>query len=202
VIVVVDYGVGNVQSIKNLLRKAGADATVSCDPAVVGKAAKLILPGVGSFDTAMCSLRDRGLIPVLNRLAMVDRVPVLGLCLGLQLFTRSSQEGLASGLSWIPGETRRFAISASSLKVPHMGWNSIEPAKRDALLDGLGDPRFYFVHSYYVVCEDESDVLTWTTHGIRFASSVRRGNICGTQFHPEKSHKFGLALFKNFLALS
>ena len=202
--VVIDYGMGNVGSIVNMGRKAGGSFTVSADPAVIAQADKLILPGVGSFDHGMTKLRERGLIPLLNQQVLERKVPILGICLGVQLFTRGSEEGVLPGLGWIAGETIRFkrAVEPSTLKVPHMGWNFIEPARADALLRDLPPaPRFYFVHSYHLVCDDAADVLTWTQYGHRFASGVQRGNIRGTQFHPEKSHKFGLALLKNFLAL-
>ena len=201
---VIDYGMGNVGSIVNMGRKAGGSFTVSGDPAVIAQADKLILPGVGSIDHGMTKLRERGLIPVLNQRVLERKVPILGICLGVQLFTRRSEEGELPGLGWIAGDTIRFkrAVEPSTLKVPHMGWNFIEPAKPDPLLRDLPpEPRFYFVHSYHLVCDDAADVLTWTQYGHRFASAVQRGNIWGTQFHPEKSHKFGLALLKNFLAL-
>ena len=201
---VIDYGMGNLGSIVNMGRKAGGSFTVSADPAVIAQADKLILPGVGSFDHGMTKLRERGLIPVLNQQVLERMVPILGICLGVQLFTRGSEEGALPGLGWIAGHTIRFkrAVEPSTLKVPHMGWNFIEPAKHDLLLRDLPpEPRFYFVHSYHLVCDDATDVLTWTQYGQRFASAVQRGNIWGTQFHPEKSHKFGLALLKNFLAL-
>ena len=201
---VIDYGMGNLGSIVNMGRKAGGSFTVSADPAVIAQADKLILPGVGSFDHGMTKLRERGLIPVLNQQVLERKVPILGICLGVQLFTRGSEEGVLPGLAWIAGDTVRFkrAVEPSTLKVPHMGWNFIDPAKADPLLRDLPpEPRFYFVHSYHLVCDDATDVLTWTQHGHRFASAVQRGNIWGTQFHPEKSHKFGLALMKNFLQL-
>lgn len=201
---VIDYGMGNLGSIVNMGRKAGGSFTVSADPAVIAQADKLILPGVGSFDHGMTKLRERGLIPVLNQQVLERKIPILGICLGVQLFTRGSEEGVLPGLGWIAGDTIRFkrAVEPSTLKVPHMGWNFIEPAKADPLLRDLPpEPRFYFVHSYHLVCDDATDVLTWTQYGQRFASAVQRGNIWGTQFHPEKSHKFGLALLKNFLAL-
>lgn len=203
-IIVIDYGMGNLGSIVNMGRKAGGSFTVSGDPAVIAQADKLILPGVGAFDNGMARLRERGLIPVLNHLVLERKVPILGICLGVQLFTRRSEEGVLPGLGWIAGDTIRFQFAAgpAQLKVPHMGWNHIEPARPDPLLRDLPpEPRFYFVHSYHLVCDEPADVLAWTQYGRRFASAVQRGNIWGTQFHPEKSHKFGLALLKNFIAL-
>ncbi len=201
---IIDYGMGNLDSIRNMGKKVGYEVAVSGDPAVITKAEKLILPGVGAFDKGMANLRERGLIPVLNERVLERKIPILGVCLGVQLFTRGSEEGKLAGLGWIAGDTKRFRFGPENprLKVPHMGWNFIEQAKPAALLEGLPpESRFYFVHSYHLVCDDPNDVLTWTTYGLRFASAVQRDNIWGTQYHPEKSHKFGMAVLKNFLAL-
>jgi len=203
--VVIDYGMGNLASITNMGRRAGSELVVSGDPDAIGKATKLILPGVGSFDSGMTNLRERRLIPVLNRKVIEEKVPILGLCLGVQLFTLGSEEGRLPGLGWIAAHTRRFEFPAEEtrLKIPHMGWNFIEHAKPSMLLENLPPgSRFYFVHSYHLVCSEPTDVLTWTTYGYRFASGIQCHNIYGTQFHPEKSHKFGLALLKNFLTLA
>jgi glutamine amidotransferase len=206
VIIIVDYGMGNVGSILNMGRKAGGELMLSADPDVVADASKLILPGVGAFDTGMNNLRARrGLYEALNDAVLKRGVPILGICLGLHLFTRGSEEGRAPGLGWIAADTIRFrfANGDAHLKVPHMGWNFVEPAKNDPLLADLPlEPRFYFVHSYHLTCEDVTDVLAWTEYGPRFASAIRRSNIWGTQFHPEKSHKFGFAVLRNFIALS
>lgn len=200
--VIVDYGVGNLASIANMARKAGADCTISGDPHVLATATKLILPGVGAFDRAVQQLEERGLIPVLTERAIARHVPTLGLCLGMQLFGRGSEEGARPGLGWIAADSRRFKPTAS-LKVPHMGWNFIEPARPAALLERLPpEPRFYFVHSYHLHCDDSADVMCWTTYGYKFASGIHHGNLWGTQFHPEKSHSFGLALLRNFLSAS
>ncbi len=205
-VTIVDYGVGNLGSIANMARRAGTNCVVSGDPQVLSTAKRLILPGVGAFDRAMAKLEERGLIPVLTERAMERRVPTLGLCLGMQLFGRGSEEGSRPGLGWIAADNRRFQFSAPAatpLKVPHMGWNYIEPAAPAALLERMPpEPRFYFVHSYHLHCDDPADVMCWTTYGYRFASGIHRGNLWGTQFHPEKSHTFGLALLKNFLAHS
>ena len=178
---------------------------ISADPDKVLSAAKLILPGVGHFDQGMQNLRKRGLVEALNEAVLVRRTPILGICLGVQLFTQSSEEGRLPGLGWVAAATVQFRFDGSqgALKVPHMGWNSIQPARSDRLFAHLpADPRFYFVHSYHLVCDEERDVLAWTTHGYRFASAIQHGSIWGTQFHPEKSHKFGLAVMRDFLDLS
>jgi len=204
VITIIDYGMGNLASIANMGRKAGGELVISEEPTVISQATKLILPGVGSFDSAMTNLRARGFIPLLNEMVLQRKVPILGICLGVQLFARNSQEGRLPGLGWIAADTVRFKFGPQSarLTIPHMGWNFIESAKDDTLLRDLPpEPRFYFVHSYHLVCDEPADVLTWTNYGYRFASAIQRGNIWGVQFHPEKSHKFGLALLKNFLAL-
>ncbi len=205
-IVIVDYGTGNLGSIQNMGRKAGGEMLISGDPNVISRADKLILPGVGAFDVGMTNLRSRGLEGPLNDAVRNRCVPILGICLGVQLFTRGSEEGVEPGLGWIAGDTIRFNFDSNpehaALKVPHMGWDYIEPTREDRLLKNLPpEPRFYFVHSYHLACDDALDVLTWTDYGLRFASSVQRGNIWGTQFHPEKSHKFGFALLQNFVNL-
>jgi len=203
-VTIVDYGVGNLASIANMARKAGTECAISGDPKVLAAADRLILPGVGAFDRAMANLSERNLIPVLNERVMERRVPTLGLCLGMQLFARGSEEGTRAGLGWLAADNRRFhfeQMNGNTPKVPHMGWNFIEPASPTVLLERLPpEPRFYFVHSYHLQCDDPADVMCWTTYGYRFASGIHRGNLWGTQFHPEKSHKFGLALLKNFFS--
>jgi glutamine amidotransferase len=204
VIVVVDYGVCNVRSVINMGRRAGAQIEASRDRDVIARAGKLILPGVGSFARGMANLQSLGLIDVLNDAAMVRKIPILGLCLGMQLLTQRSEEGGASGLGWLTAETRRITPEpGSNIKVPHMGWNTVVAAKPDPLVAQLpDDSRFYFVHSYYVQCDDPADVLLWSSHGQRFAAGVQRGNLRGVQFHPEKSHRYGLALMRSFVELS
>lgn len=200
-IVIVDYGVGNLGSIINMLKKAGAKAIASSDPVMLEQAEKLILPGIGAFDAGMNKLNERGLVSLLNHLALEKKVPFLGLCLGLQLMTKRSQEGQAQGLGWLDAETVRFQFGADQpqLKVPHMGWNTIEVRCPHPLFTDLEpDSRFYFVHSYYVRSNDPAQVLAETDYGGHFDSILCKGNIMGAQFHPEKSHKFGLRLLKNF----
>jgi len=200
--IVVDYGMGNVGSILNMFRRIGCDAAASSDAQRIASADRLVLPGVGAFDHAMRRLRSLGLVDPLCQKALVERVPVLGICLGLQLFTRRSEEGDAPGLGWIAAETKRFAfpLGLPRLQVPHMGWNFVRPRQGDTLFAGttVPYPRFYFVHSYHVVCECCDDISAWCTYGYDFACAVHRGNIMGVQFHPEKSHRFGLELLRNF----
>jgi imidazole glycerol-phosphate synthase subunit HisH len=200
-IVVIDYGMGNIGSILNMLKKVGAKAIASSDIATIGQADKLILPGVGSFDHGRRQLNDLGLVDLLNYKVLEDKVPILGLCLGMQLFTRSSEEGQLRGLGWFDAETVRFRFdpSDSDLKILHMGWDTVNPKRPTIMWDDMySDARFYFAHSYHVVCHNQEDVTTTTHYGYEFASAITRGNIVGMQFHPEKSHKFGMKLFKNF----
>jgi len=203
-IIIVDYGVGNLGSIKNMFKKVGVKAESSSDPAILRDAEKLILPGVGAFDAGMSKLKERGLVGILNELVLEKKVPVLGHCLGMQLMTRRSEEGREAGLGWIDADTVRFKFETDQahLKIPHMGWNVLDIRRPHPLVSGLGtEARFYFVHSYHIVCADEVDVVAYTDYGYNFASVVQKGNIVGAQFHPEKSHKFGMQLLRNFAEL-
>lgn len=204
-IVVVDYGVGNLGSVANMLRKIKVDAVVSGDPAVIDSADKLILPGVGAFDNAMRNLEDRQLIPTLTRKVVDEHTPILGLCVGMQLFSRGSEEGRLPGLGWIPADTVRFRLDPAerTLKVPHMGWSEVIVQRYHPIWNGLSSsqPRFYFVHSYHVVCDNAADVLAVAHHGYDFAAAVAHDNILGTQWHPEKSHIFGMKLLHGFANL-
>ena len=203
-IVVIDYGMGNVGSVVNMLRKVGAEADATGEPARIAQATKLVLPGVGAFDAAMTRLHYRDLVPVLNRRVLDDGVPILGICLGMQVMTESSEEGDERGLGWFEGGTRRFRFDGQEprLRVPHMGWNVIRAVKPTPLFDGMYDePRFYFVHSYHVYCRNVEDVMLTTDYGGTFVSGISRGNIYGVQFHPEKNHKFGMHLVRRFAGL-
>jgi len=201
-ITIVDYGMGNLGSILNMLKKIGATGQISSDAAVIGAATKLILPGVGAFDAAMERIQQSGLRPVLDARALEARVPVLGICLGMQLLGESSEEGVLPGLGWLPAKVLDFRRRIpSELKVPHMGWNLVRTATASPLTAGLAEmqePRFYFVHSYFMQCQEPSDSILRTTYGLEFDSGVQRGNIFGVQFHPEKSHRFGMHLLSNF----
>lgn len=200
-LVVVDCGIGNLGSILNMLKRIGVKATVSSDPGTIQAAEKLFLPGVGAFDAGMDALNQSGLVPVLSQKVLKDKTPVLGICLGMQLLTQKSEEGKLPGLGWIQGETVRFKFnSETGLKIPHMGWNRVSIQQEDPLFSDMPhDPRFYFVHSYHVVCQNPSDVAARTSYGYDFASAVAKENVYGVQFHPEKSHSFGMKLLENFV---
>lgn len=204
-IVIVDYGMGNLGSIRNMIRKIGGDSVISSDADTIRGASKLILPGVGAFDHGMKNLDERRLLPVLHELVVNRRVPILGICLGMQLLGVASEEGERPGLAWIKGACRRFRFEGplnEQFKVPHMGWNSLCFKPESRLYYGWeGKARFYFVHSYHMVCAKAEDVSSSATYGIEFTASVERDNIFGVQFHPEKSHKFGMKLFSRFLEL-
>jgi imidazole glycerol-phosphate synthase subunit HisH len=202
-VTIIDYRTGNIGSIMNMLKKIGAESILTSEKNKIATATKIILPGVGAFDTGMKNLQDLDLIDVLNQKVIADKVPVLGICLGLQLFSNKSEEGLLPGLGWIDAETRRFEFKdTSQFKSPHMGWNYISLKKESRLFNGMyPDARFYFVHSYYLSVSDSNDVLTSTSYELEFTSAIERGNISGVQFHPEKSHKFGMKLLKNFIDL-
>lgn len=202
-IAIVDYDMGNVASVANMLKRVGATkAVLTRDPQVLSKADKIILPGVGAFDKGMRNLAEFGLMPALNDAAINRRVPILGICLGMQLLTQSSEEGTEAGLGWIRGSTVRFRFPAdSALKVPHMGWNHVTAARETALFATSERSRFYFVHGYYVACENPQDVIATATYGFEFACAVNHGNVYGVQFHPEKSHRFGMRLLEGFIGL-
>jgi glutamine amidotransferase len=203
-IVIIDYGLGNLGSIKNLLKKIGAEGIVSSNVSDIEKAEKLILPGVGTFDHGMKYLETLGLLPILENKVVQKRTPILGICLGMQLFARRSEEGESRGLGWIDAEAVRFRFENDKrhLKIPHMGWNLVKICQKDPLFEGMyPEARFYFVHSYHVACRNKEEVLTQTFYGYEFVSAVRRENIYGVQFHPEKSHKFGMKLLDNFVRI-
>lgn len=200
-IAIVDYGMGNLGSILNMFKRIGVAAEITGDPTRVAQARKILLPGVGAFDTAVARIDQSGLRAVLDHKARLERVPVLGICLGMQLMTRGSEEGQQPGLGWVDATTHRFP-PAAGLKVPHMGWNVVEPTRSSPLLAGMpAEPRFYFVHSFYVHVRDAADSLLRARHGLVFDAAVSHGNVHGAQFHPEKSHKFGMRFLANFAAL-
>jgi glutamine amidotransferase len=203
VITIIDYKTGNLGSIQNMLKKIRVESVVTSDPTEIAAATKMILPGVGSFDQGMGNLNKLNIKDIINRRVIEDKIPVLGICLGMQLMTSGSEEGKLEGLGWIDAETIRFRFEDSSrYKSPHMGWNFIRQQKESRLMkDMLPESRFYFVHSFYVRSNNPGDILTSTVYDKEFTSSFEKENIIGVQFHPEKSHKFGMALLKNFAEL-
>ncbi len=201
-ITIIDYGVGNLGSIQNILKKLGAQSEIATDVGAIERATKIILPGVGAFDAGMTQLNQSGLRPALDAAVLQKRVPVSGICLGMQLMTEGSEEGSLPGLGWIPAKTIRFLPEPNeTMKIPHMGWSVVKSAKQSPVLDLLEDEsRFYFVHSYHVDCINRADVLLTAQYGsVHFDAAFERENILGFQFHPEKSHRFGMALLKAFL---
>ncbi len=201
-IVIVDHGMGNLGSVHNMLRKLGADSVRSADRDTIARADKLILAGIGAFDGATERLADLGLVDLLNDLVLDRRIPTLGVCLGMQLMARSSEEGARTGLGWLDADVRRFSFPVDArLPVPHMGWQVVKPTRPSPLFDEDGELRFYFSHAYHLVCRDPSDVAATATYGYEFAAAVHRGNILGTQFHPEKSQVFGLEVYRRFVRL-
>lgn len=202
VVVIIDYGVGNVSSIKNMLKRIGCPSLVSSDVKDIEGAEKIILPGVGAFDTGISNLIRSGLLPMLERKVLREKTDILGICLGMQLFAKTSEEGKLPGLGWINAQTIRFKSNDKSLKIPHMGWNTLNIKDSSNLLANLPkESRFYFVHSYHVTCKDTTNVLCTTSYGIDFNSAVHKENIYGVQFHPEKSHRYGMQLLRNFVEL-
>jgi glutamine amidotransferase len=178
------------------------DAQISSDPSEIAKADRLILPGVGHFQYGMEQLNQLGLIEILNKAVLEDKKPILGICLGMQLLTKQSEEGNIDGLGFINAQTVKFNLDDSKLKIPHMGWNTVEFKKESNLRSEIRlNPRYYFVHSYFVECNNKEDVLCSTEYGKEFVSGFQHENIFGLQFHPEKSHKFGMELLANFCKL-
>uniref|UniRef100_UPI004047FF1E imidazole glycerol phosphate synthase subunit HisH n=2 Tax=Roseivirga sp. TaxID=1964215 RepID=UPI004047FF1E len=201
-ITIVDYGVGNLGSIQNMLRYLGYESQISDSKAQIEEAEKLILPGIGSFDFGMSQLAKRDMIDVLNYKILDQKKPVLGICLGVQLMTRGSEEGELDGLGWFQADTVRFEFSdlGEDFSIPHMGWNFINTHKDSALNEKMHDnSKFYFVHSYHLKADDPTDVLYVTRHGYDFAAALEKDNMVGCQFHPEKSHKYGMRLLDNFV---
>jgi imidazole glycerol-phosphate synthase subunit HisH len=206
-VTIIDYGVGNIASIAKMMQKAGAQVELTDRAEAVRSADRLLLPGVGAFDACARALQAReGLPEAIQERAVRDGIPLLGICVGMQLLAAGSDEGSCRGLGFIEGRARRFDFSGqpehSALRVPHMSWSIVEPTANARLLPASSHPRrFYFVHSYHVVCDDDRHVAGWANYGSRFAAALQSGNIFGVQFHPEKSHSFGLELFRRFIEL-
>lgn len=199
-VTIIDYGLGNLGSISNMFKRIQVECEITSDHAKVMQAKKILLPGVGAFDAAMQRINDSGLLPVLQQKALEEKVPFLGICLGMQLLTEKSEEGELKGLGFIKGETLKFNSPDNRLKIPHMGWNLIHIKNNSLLTAGMekGEQKFYFVHSYYVKCSSESNIVAQTNYSLMFDSIIQDGNIFGAQFHPEKSHRFGMNLLTNF----
>ena len=203
-IIIVDYGLGNVQAIANIYKRLDIPTVVARSAADLAGASHIILPGVGAFDWAMSCLNESGMRATLDDLVQRERKPVLGICVGMQMMARTSDEGRARGLGWFDASVKLFDDSkfVGRTHLPHMGWNDIEPVRTDGLFRDLGEKaRFYFLHSYYFAPNDPQDVLASTDYGGRFTCAVRRQNVHGVQFHPEKSHAWGIQLLQNFAGL-
>ena len=200
-IAIIDYGLGNVRAFSNVYKILNIPAIIAKQAKDLFEATKVILPGVGAFDFAMSMLEKSGMRPILDEIVLRRHVPVLGVCVGMQMLASSSEEGRLPGLGWIDGEVKRFIFSScpDSRRVPHMGWNTIRPVKNNTLLQNLDhDARFYFLHSYYFQCHTSENIIAVTDYGGEFASAVNSGNVSGVQFHPEKSHQWGIQLLENF----
>jgi len=200
-IAIVDYGMGNLGSIQNMFKYIGVQTKITGDAKLIESADKILLPGVGAFDQAMTRINESGLRDVLDHQALNQKIPILGICLGMQLLTNSSEEGELPGLGWINAKATKIP-AVDGLKVPHMGWNGVTQCWDSALIRDLPtESRFYFVHSYAVQVQNPKNSILKANHGINFDAAIEDGNIYGAQFHPEKSHKFGMQLLKNFARL-
>lgn len=200
-LVIVDYGLGNLASIRNMIKKVGGSSEISSNLDTIAKADKLIIPGVGAFAKGMENLVASGIKKVLDKKALEEKIPVLGICLGMQLLTKHSEEGNVDGLGWIDAQTKKFDLDTTQYKIPHMGWKEVTFSHTDnPLLKNIDpNPRYYFVHSYYVTCANDNNSLAKARYGITFDCGIIRDNIMGLQFHPEKSHRFGMELMRNFI---
>jgi len=202
-IAILDYGIGNVASIHNMLKKIGAVSVVTNDIDIISKAEKLILPGVGSFDACASKFYSSGLMEILNQKVIIEKKQLLGICVGMQLLMEGSEEGKLPGLGWVKGECKRFYnLKQHNLKIPHMGWTDVLASKRSKLLGNMTEQsRFYFVHSYHTVLHNLEDELLSAFYSYKFTAAFEHDNIFGVQFHPEKSHKYGMRLFEEFATM-
>jgi imidazole glycerol-phosphate synthase subunit HisH len=200
-VAILNYNIGNITSILNMLKRIGIESLITNDIKEIRNASHVILPGIGSFDHCMKELKKAPFYSYLNDLVFEDQKWVLGVCVGHQMLFDSSEEGVEAGLGWVSGKVVKFKFSDGSIRVPHMGWNHVNPKDNSLLFQGVENPRFYFTHSYYTIPSDDSYIQAQTNYGFNFTSSVRLNNIFGVQFHPEKSHKFGMQLYKNFVQL-
>lgn len=200
---IVDYHMGNLRSVQKAFDRIGIPSRITADPIKIQTARKLVLPGVGHFSRAMDIIKSTGLSDALKQAVLVNKTPILGICLGMQLMTEFSEEGNADGFGWIKGRTSKLSFSDSNavLKIPHMGWNRLLPKKQNKLLNGIStEDYFYFVHSYFVTCNDSENVLAQTEYGATFVSAFQHDHVFGCQFHPEKSHDAGLKILQNFVS--
>lgn len=199
-IFLVDYGLGNIQAFVNIYKRLNIDVNIAKNSEQLSKAERIILPGVGAFDWAMTKLNQSGMRECLDDLVAIKKKPVLGVCVGMQIMAKKSEEGEMSGLGWVDAEVKRFDDSKfhQQTHLPHMGWNEVSPLSDKCIFDGIESPQFYFLHSYYFAPNNMNDALATTEYGDTFISAIRSENIFGTQFHPEKSHHWGIRLLKNF----
>ena len=198
-ITIIDYGMGNLRSVQKAFERIRVPANISSDSIKILNAEKLVLPGVGHFAQGISNLKQKELFDTVNAAVIERRIPILGICLGMQLMTEFSEEGNCEGFGWVSASTKRFTFHNNGLKIPHMGWNNLLVKNSDSIFKGISTENFfYFVHSYFISCKNESDILTETVYGNNFVSSFQKENIFGCQFHPEKSHDKGLQILKNF----
>ena len=198
-ITIVDYGMGNLGSVFNMFKKMGIASKITSDLEDIKTATKLLLPGVGSFDKAMYRINDSGIKKILDYKVLIEKTPILGICLGMQLLTNSSEEGIEKLLGYINASAKKFSFQDNKMKIPHMGWNLVNKSTKSKLNESfVEESRFYFVHSYYVNVENKENSILKTKYGLEFDSAIQNENVYGAQFHPEKSHKFGMKLFENF----
>jgi len=202
-VVIIDYGMGNLRSVQKKFQGVGASVEITNDPTLIAKADKLVLPGVGCFANGIKKLKEIGVWDVLNIKVLSEFTPVLGICLGMQLMAKHSEEGDVEGLGWFDARVVRFRINDTlNYKVPHMGWNSAVPVRRHKIVNNVNENSlYYFVHSYHIECDEKENILTKTEYDYEFVSAIQKENIFGTQFHPEKSHDLGEQVFKNFVNL-
>ena len=200
-IAIINYGLGNVGSIHNMLNFLGVESKIIDSPSQLKDADKIILPGVGSFDRAIQQFNSSGMRELVEQLVVEVGIPILGVCVGMQMLANSSEEGKLPGLGWVDGNVKKFNVTSmlQSQNLPHMGWNNVRSEMEDGLFNDMkGKKRFYFLHSYYFDCFQESNIIGLTDYGFHFTSAIKKNNIFGVQFHPEKSHHYGAQLLKNF----
>jgi len=202
-ITIIDYGMGNLRSVQKKFQRLGAKVEITNDLLVIEKSIKLIIPGVGHFANGVKKLKEAGIWDVLNMKVLSEKIPILGICLGMQLMAKHSEEGDVEGLGWFDANVVRFKIEDPiKYKIPHMGWNSVVSVRKHHIFDDVNENSlFYFVHSYHFECNNEKDILTKTTYEYKFVSAIQKENIFGVQFHPEKSHDQGDKIIKNFIQI-